>query len=148
MDLDGFTRDLNALCTAVQPFVFELSGVRITEEGLVIVLGNAFIEKSIFFLQNYPELDEPKRKSGYWHVTIGYLRTIQPFSSDEEQKQFESGFMPIKNSVIGQTTVRQVWLVHYANRTLSLIIGKSAFALGGTNSLDGGQLLEHLGIID
>jgi ATP/maltotriose-dependent transcriptional regulator MalT len=70
------------------------------------------------------------------------LRTIQPFSSDEEQKQFESGFMPIKNSVIGQTTVRQVWLVHYANRTLSRIIGKSAFALGGTKDIGPEELAE------
>jgi hypothetical protein len=47
---------------------------------------------------------------------------------------------------IGRMTVHQVWLVHYANRTLNRIVGKVPFTLGGRNPLTAERLLQDLGI--
>ena len=47
---------------------------------------------------------------------------------------------------IGRVTVRHIWLVHYANRTLDRIVGKIRFALGRSNPLTAERLFEGLGI--
>lgn len=147
-NLDSFAHDLNVLFTSLQPFVLKLAHVKLTEDGLVIVAGTAPVEKSAFSLIDYPELDQPKHKNGGWYITIGYLRTTEPFSSGAEQVEFERGFEQIRNRTVGRTTIQQVWLVHYANRTLSRIIGKAPFVLGSSNSLTAEKLLEHLDISD
>jgi hypothetical protein len=122
--------------------------VKITEDGLVVVSGNAQIEKSAFSLPNYPELDQPKHKNGGWAITIGYLQIAEPFYSEVQREEFARGFEHIRNRTIGRTKIQQVWLIHYANRTLSHIIGKVPFVLGGSNSLTAEQLLERLEIDD
>jgi hypothetical protein len=43
-------------------------------------------------------------------------------------------------------TVQQVWLVHYANRTLDRIVGRISLTLGQTNFLTAERLLRELGI--
>lgn len=145
-DLEGFVRDVNALFNSVQPFRLKLAHVTITEDGLVVVAGNATIEKSAFHLPGYAELDQPKHPHGGWYVTIGAVRTTELFASEEEQHTFERDFEFMRNRTIGRTTIAHVWLVHYAHRTLSRIMGKALFTLGGANAWEAEQLLETLSV--
>ncbi len=147
-NLDSFVSDLDTLFTSLQPFTLKLAHVNITEDGLVVLAGNASVEKAAFSLPDYPELDQPKHKNGSWFVTIGYLLTTEPFSSETARIEFAEGFERIKNRTIGSTKIQHVWLVHYANRTLSHIIGKASFALGSPNTLTAKQLLAYLAIAD
>jgi hypothetical protein len=43
-------------------------------------------------------------------------------------------------------TVKQVWLVHYANRMLNRIVGRVPLTLGQANSLTVENLLRELGV--
>jgi len=144
-DLDGFTRDLGDFFARLQPFPLELSGVHITEEGSVMVAENTPMQQLASRLRRYPELDQPKHLKGL-HVAIGFLNTCRPFSTEEERRHFEEGFAQIMDIPIGRMMVRQVWLVHYANRTLNRIIGRVPFTLGCSNSLTAERLLQDLGV--
>ena len=144
-DLDSFGRDLGDFFARLQPFPLELAGVHITEEGFVMVAENTPVQQLASRLQGYPELDWPEHLKGL-HVAIGFLNTCRPFSTGEEQRHFEEGFAQIMDIPIGRMTVRQVWLVHYANRTLNRIVGKVPFTLGCPNPLTAERLLQDLGI--
>lgn len=146
-DLEDFTSDLGNLSTKLQPFPLELANVEITDEGFVMIAASGPIPNLSFTFQKYPKLDRPKQNHGL-HVTIGYLKTQELFASDEERERFREGFSQIMHTHVGQIMVQQVWLVHYANRTLNRIIGKIAFDLGRPNSLTAERLLGSLGIID
>jgi hypothetical protein len=152
-DLNGFTRDLYSFFAHHQPFAFELTGVHVTDNGLVIVdvntieqqLASSLKQKLACSLKKYPELDQPKHPKGL-HVTIGYFNTGQPFAMDEERARFETAVAQLTNVPVGEMVVQQVWLVHYANRTLDRIVGKVPFTLGQTNALTAERLLRELGV--
>jgi hypothetical protein len=146
-DLQGFTDDLVNLFAQRQPFALELAGVHITPEGFVMVGENILVGQLASTLLRYPELDQPKHLKGL-PVAIGFFNAVRPFASDEEQACFETALARFRDTPVGQVTVGQVWLVHYANRTLSRIVGKVAFTLGRTNDLAAERLLRELDIAE
>ena len=83
-------------------------------------------------LGSFPGLDRPKDLDG-WHVTLGYLQTPTPFATDAERADFQVGWAELETSMLGVVAVDRVWLVHYADRTLSRIVGKAPLLLGRPN---------------
>ena len=142
-DVQGFACDLGDFFTQCQPFSLDLAGVRLTEEGLVVVSENTLTQQLAARLRGHPELDLPKHSKGL-HVVIGYL--TQPFFSEEQQMRFTEGLASFTDISVGSTTIRKIRLVHYANRTLNRIIGQVSFTLGDPNPLTAERLLQHLGI--
>jgi hypothetical protein len=143
-NLQSFTQDLATFFAQHQPFALVLAGVHISENGFVLVGENTFEQQLASALQRFPELDKPKSLKGF-HVAIGFCNTSWPFAKDE-QAAIETALSKIEDTPIGSMEVRQVWLVHYANRTLNRIIGKVPFTLGQTNALTAEYLLQGLGI--
>ena len=60
--------------------------------------------------------------------------------------RFGQTLAQFKDVPFGKMLVQQVWLVHYANRTLDQILGKVPFTLGQANVITGERLLRELGI--
>lgn len=144
-DLQSFTQDLTAFFTQRQPFILELAGVHIADSGFVLVGENTFEQHLTSTLRGYPELDKPKHLKGL-HVAIGFCHAHHAFGTEEEAVPFETALPQLVDVSIGSMTVQQVWLVHYANRTLNRIVGKVPFALGQANALSVERLLRELGI--
>jgi hypothetical protein len=143
--LQDFAQDLANFFTQRSPFSLELAGVSITNEGLIVTRENTLVRQMASNLRKYPRLD-PSKHSGGLHVTIGFLNTSRPFVTDEEQARFEIALSQLIDIPIGWMIVQQVWLVHYANRTLDRIIGKVRFTLGESNILTVERLLRELNI--
>jgi len=66
--------------------------------------------------------------------------------TDEERARFETALAQFIDTPVSRMTVGQVWLVHYANRTLNRIVGKVPFTLGRANALTVERLLQKLGV--
>jgi hypothetical protein len=145
-DLQGFIQSLIDFFAQHQPFSLELAGVHVTAEGFVMVGENTLVQQLASNLRRYPEFDSPKHLRGL-HVAIGYLNTGRPFATDEESVRFEMALAQLTEAPVGRVMVQQIWLVHYANRTLNRIVGKVPFTLGQTNTLDDENLLQELGIV-
>jgi hypothetical protein len=144
-DLEGLARDVASFFVQLDPFSLELAGVHVSQDGVAEVRENTLVQRLVSTLRRHPELDEPKHRTGL-HVAIGFLNKVPPFDTDEEQARFEAGLDQFMYTPVGQVTVQQVWLVHYANRTLDRIVGKVPLALGRVNTLTAEQLLRELGI--
>ena len=149
-DVEGFARDLSEMFGQLQPFSLKLSGLTFTRGGLVLVDVNDAIqirEQLAHPLRHHARLDPPQHPE-HLHVTIGYCSVPSPFRTDEEQMAFQTGVARIEAADLGTIEVERVWLVHYANRTLSHVIGKVPFVLGRATSLPVDDLLATLGISD
>jgi len=146
-DLEGFVQDLSNFFAGHEPFLLDLAGVHLTTSGFVLLGEKTMVGQLSSSLRRYPELDPPKHAPGL-HVAIGYLNTERPFAIDEEMRQFELVLAEIRDTPVGRVLVKQVWLVHYANRTLDQIVGRVPFTLGKANAITVGRLLRELGIID
>jgi len=144
-DLQGFTQNLASFFAQHQPFVLELAGVHISDNGYVLVSENSFEQQLVSTMQGFPELDKPKHLRGL-HVAIGFCHTHRHFATEEEAVPLETALPQLIDVPIGSMTVQQVWLVHYANRTLNRIIGKVPLSLGKANALSVEHLLRELGI--
>jgi hypothetical protein len=144
-DLEGFVRDVVSFFVQLDPFSLELAGVHVSQDGVAEVRENTLVQRLVSSLHRYPELDEPKHRAGL-HIAIGFLNKIPPFDTDEGRACFEAGLDQFMSTPVGQVTVQQVWLVHYANRTLDRIVGKVPLALGRANTLTATRLLRELGI--
>ena len=149
-DVDGFARDLSEMFVQLRPFSLTLSGLTFTRGGLVLVDASDAIqirEQLAHPLRHHTQLDPPQHPE-HLHVTIGYCNVPSPFRTDEEQMAFQTGVARIEAADLGTIEVERVWLAHYANRTLSYVIGKVPFGLGGATSLPVDDLLATLGISD
>ena len=145
-NLQGFVQDLADFFVQHQPFEFGLVGVRISDSGFVLVGENTFERQLASTLHVYPELDKQKHARGL-HVAIGYCSGRCPFATDEAGKPLESALCQLLDTSIGTMMIDQVWLVHYANRTLNRIVGKVPFVLGQSDVFIIDHLLRALGII-
>jgi hypothetical protein len=145
-DLQGCIQDLNVFFAQRAPFPLHLAGVRITADGSMLIGEDTLMRQLAATLRTYPEIDHPKHIGGL-HVVIGFLHTHQPFLSAEASKRFERKLAGLSNITIGQVTVQRVWLVHYAKRTLSHIVGKVPFTLGQVNHMTSEELMRALGIL-
>lgn len=146
-DLAGFVEVLNTCFSALQPFTLELDRLLLTPDGRMLALGpdaGQVRQRVAERLASFPGLDQPKDLDG-WHVTLGYLQTPTPFATEAERADFQVGWAELQTSLPGVVVVDRVWLVHYANRTLSRIVGKAPL-LGQTNTLTPDSLLAALGI--
>lgn len=147
-DLEGFVQVLSRSFAQLQPFSLNLSGLHLTQGGLVLV--NAFAavqvrELLVEGLSSYPELDlfvHPERL----HLTIGYLNIPTPFVDAAEEARFAQDLSRVEDVDFGVVLVDQVWLVHYANRRLSHVAGKVSFHLGVSNALTPERLTKELAI--
>ena len=144
-DLPDFTRELSNFFRQRQPFTLELQGVHSTPDGRVVVRENTLAWQLASCLQNYPKLDRSKHHKGL-HINIGFFNAAQPFATDEERARFETALAQFIDTPVDRMTVGQVWLVHYANRTLNRIVGKVPFTLGRANALSVERLLQKLGV--
>jgi len=144
-DLEGFAQDVTHFFAQLKPFSLELAGVRVSRDGVAQVVGNTLVQRLASSLHRHPELDEPKHCAGL-HVAIGFLNRVPPFDTDEEQARLAVALDQFAHMPVGQVTVQHVRLVHYANRTLSHIVGTMSLALGQANTLPAERLLRELGI--
>ena len=147
-DLDGFVEALNTCFSALQPFTLELDRLLLTPDGRMLALGpdaGLVRQRVAERLTSLPGLDQPKNSDG-WHVTLGYLQTPTPFATEAEQADFQVGWAELQTCLPGVVVVDRVWLVHYADRTLSRIVGKVPLLLGQPNTLTPDNLLATLGI--
>jgi hypothetical protein len=146
-NLRGFIRDLAHFFSQQQPYSIELASLHITPEGFAMIGENSLIQQLAVKLERYPELDPAKYLKGI-HVAIGFFNTPQPFATYEEQGLFEAALTQLRSIPVGQVMVQQVWLVHYANRTLNHIVGKVSFSLGKPNIITIENLLQKVGIFN
>jgi hypothetical protein len=116
--------------------------VYLTTEGLIVVRENSLVRQLASRLRRYPQLDPPKYAGGL-QVTIGFFNTSPPFATEEEAR-FEAALTQLIDILVGRMMVEQVWLVHYANRTLNQIVGKVPFTLGGPSVRTTEHLLQEL----
>ncbi len=144
LNLEGFAKDLATFFSALDPFRLKLSGVHLSEDGMITVHEETLARQLATTLCKYSGLDHPKRSPGLVSV-IGFL-------SDENRageiidSAFQSALEPLSSVPIGQMLVEQVHLVHYANRTLNQIEGRLTFLLGRPNFFTSEQFLAALGI--
>lgn len=147
-DLEGFVATLNACFGALQPFVLDLDKLVLTPAGLVLAVGpdpGQVRQRVAQNLASWPRLDRPK-DLGSWQVTLGFLQTPEPTSSGAHLASLEAGWAEFQSNSVGAMTVDQVWLVHYADRMLSRIVGKAPLPLGRPGSLTADRLLGLLAI--
>jgi 2'-5' RNA ligase len=147
-ELDGFAEALSHCFSALQPFPLKLEGLRLAPDGRMLAFGpdpGRVRQQVAERLASVPGLDRPKDLDG-WHVTLGYLQASAPFGNAAEQASFEFGWNKLQSNALGTVEVDRVWLVHYADRTLSRIVGKAPLLLGLPNALTAEHLLVNLGI--
>jgi hypothetical protein len=147
-DSEGFFETLNQCFTAMEPFHLSLDRLRLTADGRLLALGAdpSHVRRRVAErLASIPGMDQPKGSDG-WHATLGYLQTPTPFATEAEQADFEVDWAELQESLLGVGVVDRVWLVHYANRTLSRIVGKAPLLLGRPNTLTPDSFLAALGI--
>ena len=151
-DLAGFATGLGDLFAQVAPFSLEIGSAHLNEEGVLLLdVHNGLNAKARItsWLQNYPEFDPPKHPQDHLHISVGYLRESP---DTHPASQLTETFQPLLHDTCVaapvHTQVEQVWLVHYANRTLNRILGKVPLNLGCPNRLTASELLEALRIAD
>ena len=147
-NLGGFVEALNTCFNGLVPFTLELNRLLLAPDGRMLALGPdaGQVRKRVAeCLVPFPGLDRPKDLGG-WHVTLGYLQTPTPFATEAEQASFEIGWADLQTSLPVVVVVDRAWLVHYADRTLSRIVGKAPLLLGRPNTLTPDNLLAELGI--
>ena len=79
-------------------------------------------------------------------MTFGYLGTPTPFANGAQQAGFEVDLAKLQFNSLSTMEADRVWLVHYADRTLSRMVGKAPLLLGRPNMLTPDSLLAALGI--
>jgi hypothetical protein len=79
-------------------------------------------------------------------VTVGYLATPSPFASEAERAGFEAGLARLQAGSPSAMEVHQVWLVHYADRTLDRIVGRIPLPVGSPIGLTSDYILTRLAI--
>jgi hypothetical protein len=144
-DLPGLIADFGDILAETAPFALRFAGVEITEDGSLILKEDTMVQRLVSRLRWYPELDPPKYGRGL-HIAIGFVNKYPFLTHRDEEQQFKAGFAQMTDTPIGALTIQHVWLVHYANRTLSTIVGKTQFTLGQASPITTEQLLSDLGI--
>jgi hypothetical protein len=147
-DLQRFAAGLADFFAKCHPFFFELNGVNLTPDGTVVVnvsSDDTSVRQLAALLRRYPALDQPKYTGGL-HVSIGYINTVRLFATDAERSRLEDVLSQLSNASLGRLAVQQIWLVHYANRTLNRIVGKTPYKLGQTRIVTIERWLQELGI--
>jgi hypothetical protein len=147
-DLQDFVADLASFFARQPPFSIELGQANITPDGAVVVdaaSGGPLARQLATVLRGYPALDQPKHEGGL-HLSIGYLNTVRSSAAGDENSHLEEGLSQLANVPLGRMVVHQIWLVHYANRTLNRIVGETAYTLGQTREVEVKQWLRELSI--
>lgn len=137
-----FVHKLGHFFTQIQPFPLILTGVKLTENGTLVIICNDVLSRQRLadYLDQYSECDPPKHPASTLYISIGYLNTIHPFAQGSAYEQFARSLVKAANILadlpIEERTeeIEKVWLVHYTNRTLEAqaILGKICFTLGNT----------------
>ena len=148
-DLDGFVEALGRCFDNLLPFAVTFAKILLTSHGLLIAAGSdeTHVRQSVAqCLKPYPELDAPKNLEE-WHITLGYLHTPIPFDTAHEQTRFAAALADLHDDLPFSIEIGQVWLVHYSNRTLNRILGKTPFVLGQTHARTAEAVINDLGIV-
>jgi hypothetical protein len=147
-DLQGFVADLASFFAGQPPFSIELGRANIAPDGTVVVDAaseSTLVRQLTTVLRQYPTLDQPKHE-GSLHMSIGYLNAVRSLAAGDENSRLEEGLSQLADVSIGRMVVRQIWLVHYADRTLNRIVGKTLYILGQTRAVRVERWLQELGI--
>lgn len=141
-DIEGFINDLSTFFSALAPFPLKLTGVRLSEDGVIGAYEDTLARRLDALLAKYPGMDRPKHSPGIVSV-IGFLRDEMRIG-EIQKRAFQNALDALVAVPIGQMIVEEVHLVHYANRTLNRIQGKHTFLLGRPNVMTVEQFLEEL----
>lgn len=144
-NLADFVQALNEWGQQLPAFTLVPELVRLRDNGMVSVQFQTTVpikDMLIRYLNAFPMLDAPKHSRGSWlYHTMGYATSL--LSPDEQEK-----VQAYLDGVYwqGEMAVSQVWLVHYAIRTLQRIKGKIPFRLQQANTVTEARLLRDLQI--
>lgn len=142
-DLAGFVEALNRCFTALDPFPLDLGWLCLAPDGRLLALGadpGRVRAQVAARLAPFAGLDRPKARTG-WHMTLGDVQSPEIAAGGERALGVASWARSL-----GALDVGQVWLVHYADRLLSQIVGKTPLQLGQPNVLTEASFLTALGI--
>ncbi len=148
VDLAGFVEELNRCFTALEPFPLNLDRLCLAPDGRLLALGadpGNVRSRVTERLAPFAGLDRPKALAG-WHVALGYLQSPETLAAGGEHVHWEADWACLQATSLGVLEVVQVWLVHYADRMLSRIVGKTPLRLGRPNALTEASFLTALGI--
>ncbi len=148
-DLDGFVEAVSRCFDNQLPFTVTFAKTLLTSHGLLIAAGSdeAHVRQWVAqCLKPFPELDAPKNLEE-WHITLGYLHTPTPFDTAHEQTRFAAALAGLHDYLPCSIEIDQVWLVHYSNRTLNRILGKTPFVLGQTHARTAEAVINDLGVV-
>jgi hypothetical protein len=147
-DLNSLADRLDDCFSALQPFRFAVDRLEFMPDGRLLALGAdpGHVRRQVAErLASLARLDPPK-DLGDWHVTVGYLATPSPFASEAERAGFEAGLARLQAGSPSAMEVHQVWLVHYADRTLDRIVGRIPLPVGSPIGLTSDYILTRLAI--
>lgn len=147
-DINSFFREFIDFLAIQAPLQIKWDKYHLTPNGLLVCRAqcNEFSNDLIELLRKYPELNPPPKKPDILHLTIGYLNFPEPFKDPSEVQLLNKTVSGLREYEIETYLVDQVWLVHYANRTFNLILGKVPLSLGKRESLKSNTILQRLQI--
>ncbi len=145
-DLDNFLVAMSNCLMSVSPFTIKFSEVNLTpiEHIVIQVKGITAVKSSLIkALTPFLGTDVPKSDPKRIHGTIGYLYTLPTIA---DTKRLKDALAQINQAHISHMLVEQIWLVHYAHRTLNQVVGKIPFILGEPKPISTHHFLQALSI--
>ena len=133
-----FVTELGRLCTALPPIDLGLSAVLLRERVFLIEVVGGATHAAAFreLISRCDGFDSPNQALFWPHVSFG---SLIPGATIPEG-------VPLPVAAPAEVRVFDLSLVHYANRTLSSVVGQARLALGAKNILQWERLLNQLGI--
>lgn len=145
-DLDNFVVALNQCVAGLTPFRMNLVSAHLTAIGHIIIRAEGVAAVKAHFIKTLTPIlgaAAPKDSPDRIHGTIGYLHKLP---TEVERGRLQEALAQINQMEIGRVLVKQIWLVHYAHRTLNDIVGKLPLLPGQANSITTASFLQGLKI--
>ncbi len=136
--------DLAAVCAALPPFELALEHAHFHHESLLIEVAGGLpaAERLRGAITRYPGFDAPKGQGFPLHLSCGF------FKSGQDEAAVAPMVAQHALAAAGAAArIDRLALVHYANRTLSRVVGVLDLPLGQVTALDEETVLAQLDVV-